>query len=144
MTRKDWLLLALGAANGEPLNPIQLQKILFLVGKRVPGGVGHRFYQFRPYNYGPFSAEVYRDVEELASGGLVRIDHSEPGRPWAVYSATPAGLAKAEELRAGASTEAFSYLDRLVAWARSLTFQQLVSAIYRDYPEQRANSVFVG
>ena len=32
MDRKDWTLLAIAAAKGEPLDPAQLQKSLFVLG----------------------------------------------------------------------------------------------------------------
>ena len=38
--------------------------------------------------------------------------------------------------------EAQSFLTRLGTWVRSLGFKELVSAIYREFPEMRANSVF--
>lgn len=139
MTRRDWTLLALAAARGRPLTPAQLQKALFLLGKK--GKVGGAFYNFRPYNFGPFSAEIYQDAESLEAEGLVRIDRKEPGRPWALYAATADGISAADRIKVDGKTR--EYLVRLVDWARSLSFQQLVSAVYREFPEQRANSVFV-
>jgi len=121
------------------LTPAQLQKALFLLGKK--GKVGGSFYNFRPYNFGPFSAEIYQDAELLEAEGLVRIDRKEPGRPWALYAATADGIAAADSIKVDGKTR--DYLQRLVEWARSLSFQQLVSAVYREFPEQRVNSVFV-
>jgi uncharacterized protein len=144
LRRSDWTLLAIAAAAGEPLTPVQLQKVLFLLGAQKPQSVGQPFYVFHPYNYGPFSADVYRDADALEQEGLVRIDRSEPGRSWSVYAATREGLIRATDLIAGLPADLTTYLERLVAWARSLTFQQLVSAVYSAYPEQRANSIFVG
>jgi uncharacterized phage-associated protein len=142
--RSDWALLAIAAARGELLTPVQLQKVLFLLGAQKPQDVGQPFYAFRPYNYGPFSSDVYLDADALEQEGLVRIDRSGPGRSWSVYRATPEGLDQATRLAAQLPADLSSYLDRLVQWARLLTFQQLVSAVYSAFPEQRANSIFVG
>jgi len=142
-SREDWLLVALAAAEGAPLTPVQLQKSLFLLGQELPDAVGEDFYAFRPYNYGPFSSAVYADADRLADEGLVRIDRMEPGRNWAVYSATPEGVERALALSNGLPGQAVEYLRSAVGWTRKLTFSQLVSAIYARYPEQRANSVFV-
>ncbi len=140
--RRDWLLAALIVAGGEPLTPVQLQKVMFLLGKRAPDGVGTGFYKFHPYNYGPFSAEIYRDAEAMAAEGLVRVERQQPGRPWATYAATSTALARSAALRATLGDERWSYLERLVQWARSLTFQQLVRAVYAAYPDQQVNSIF--
>jgi uncharacterized phage-associated protein len=142
--RSDWTLLAIAEAGGEALTPVQLQKVLFLLGAQKPQDVRQPFFEFRPYNYGPFSADVYRDADALEQKGLVRIDRSEPGRSWSVFAASPEGLIRATDLKAGLPSDLATYVERLVAWSRSLTFQQLVSAVYSAYPEQRANSIFVG
>lgn len=141
MRRRDWALLALGAASGEPLSPVQLQKSLFLLGESLPWAIGPEFYQFRPYHYGPFDRAVYCDAEDLAEEGLVRLQR-EPARPWVEYAATTQGLRRAEALRTEAPAQAVAYLDAVVAWARRLSFQELVTSIYKLYPGQRVNSVF--
>lgn len=142
MNREDWTLLALSAAQGEPLTPVQLQKSLFLLGMRSPEPLPADFYDFEPYNYGPFDIRIYKDAEELERRGFVRIDREAPGRTWALYQATAAGLDEATRIRASAPQRALKYLDEVVAWTRKLTFRQLVSAVYDAYPEQRVNSIF--
>ena len=119
LTRQDWNLLAIAAAGGAPLSPVQLQKVLFLLGCEQKAAAGKDFYSFSPYNYGPFDKHVYEDAEALAIDGLVQIQR---GR-WADYSATGAGLAKATKLEASASADAVAYLRKVVQWARSLSFQ---------------------
>jgi hypothetical protein len=131
--------LAIAQAKGEALTPVQLQKILFLLGKEMPAATGKAFYSFHPYNYGPFDSQVYSDAELLSDMGLLSIQR--PSR-WAEYAVTPAGLVRAAELEKQASSEALSYLRKIVEWARSLSFQQLVRSIYKQYPEFRTNSVF--
>lgn len=141
MRRRDWTLLALASAGGETLTPVQVQKSLFLLGENFSSGVGPRFYRFQPYHYGPFDRAVYEDAEELASEGLARVDR-EPSRLWVEYAATERGLERAGSLKANAPHDAVLYLDAVVAWARKLNFQQLVSSIYKMYPAQKVNSVF--
>ena len=141
MQRLDWTLLAIAEARGEPLTPVQLQKSLFLLGRERKKSVGRGFYKFSAYNYGPFCKVVYEDAEALAEDGLVRID-LVGGHGWSEYSATTPGLARAKKLRKEAPNDAVLYLRRVVAWARNLTFDQLVKAIYDRYPEQQENSVF--
>jgi hypothetical protein len=140
ITKKDWTLLALAAADGRPLSPVQLQKALFIFGQRMPKAVAHDFYDFRPYNYGPFDAKIYSDAEELARGGAVGI--VETGKSWSQYAATPDGIARAKELLALVPRDAGTYLRSLVAWVASLSFQDLLRAVYEKYPEYAVNSVF--
>jgi hypothetical protein len=137
------MLLTLAAAEGAELTPVQLQKVLFLLGERQRDKVGTGFYGFHPYNFGPFSADVYFDAEQLEREGLAMIDRGSPGRSWSLYAATPAGLARAREVAQQAPADLPDYIGRLVQWARSLTFRELVSAVYAAYPGQRANSIFV-
>jgi hypothetical protein len=94
-TRQEWLLMALAHRNGEPMTPAQIQKAMFLMSAEASGLVGQRFYDFIPYNYGPFDARVYHDLDELAQHGLVASTYV-PGRDWKLYAVTPAGLDAAQ------------------------------------------------
>src|SRR5262245_55099470 len=125
-------MLAISSARGRGLSPVQLQKVLFLLGKELPLVVGDRFYQFQPYNYGPFDKNVYQDAEGLSFAGYVSIANSTSVTE---YSATPEGLAYAELIRAKAPQRGIEYLGKIVEWAQSLSFSGLVRAIYNKYPE---------
>ena len=143
MIAKDWTLLVLGAARGQSLQPVHLQKALFLLGNQLSLDQLRvdRFYQFAPYDYGPFCSAVYADADTLESEGLVHIDQP-PYRSYRHYSATDDGLAAASKLRKSLDPEVAAYLDRLVEWMSHLSFRQIVSAIYKAFPEMKANSVF--
>ncbi len=141
MQRQDWLLLALSAAQGNPLSPVQLQKALFLLGEKHPSSVGRGYYHFIPYNYGPFDRLVYIDAERLRDAGLVSIEQ-RPGQQWNEYALTPHGMATATQLRQTAPSQAVDYLDELVPWTCSQSFESLVRAVYAEYPNMRQNSVF--
>jgi hypothetical protein len=143
MNRRDWALLAIRFGESKGLSPVQLQKSLFLLGRELPEEVGPGFYEFRPYNYGPFDTAVYEDAEILESQGLVNISRGDSRRS-VRYKITPAGIARSDELSAQASPRALQYLDTVVHWAQQLSFNDLVRAIYDKYPEYRANSVFQG
>lgn len=143
MQRQDWTLLVLCAAHGEPMSPIQLQKALFYLGMKRAAEVGSEYYVFVPYNYGPFAQPVYADAELLETAGLVSI-RQRPGQRWNEYMATPDGMAREAQLRAEAPPEALAYLDEVVPWVRRLTFEELVSTVYSEYPSMRENSVFRG
>lgn len=135
----DWLLLALAHREGRKLTPVQVQKVMFLLGKEMPKIVGADFYKFVPYNYGPFDPAIYRNLEALAEREMVLIEGAGAARS---YSVTPLGLHRAKALARDADPKGIEYLRAVVDWAASLSFTGLVRAIYRDYPEFKENSVF--
>jgi hypothetical protein len=143
MTPKDWTLLVLAAARGQALQPVHLQKGLFLLGRQLgPDRLQcESFYQFEPYDYGPFCSDVYADAEILAAEGLITI-HLPANRSYRQYSATDTGLAAAATIREQLDAGVASYLDGLVAWLSRRSFREVVSAVYKAFPEMRANSVF--
>lgn len=142
MSRSYWTMLAIGLAKERGLTPVQLQKALFLLGRELPSEVGPDFYNFTPYNYGPFDRAVYVDASMLRVTGSVAITRSESG--YDEYSATPAGREFTESLKEKLPPRGVAYLERAVAWTQSLSFSELVRAIYARYPEYRENSVFQG
>src|SRR5580658_189044 len=95
VTPKDWTLLVIAAGGGAPLSPVQLQKSLFLIGENLTASqlCVKKFYPFRPYDYGPFNAQIYRDAEELDFEGFIVV--SSDSRPYRRYSVTDGGLARA-------------------------------------------------
>ncbi len=144
MTRKDWPLLVIAAAQGKPVSPVQLQKALFLIGQTLPPAQVQTqvFYDFAPYDYGPFDGTVYSDAQQLEREGLVAINF--PPFRNREYVATSTGLERAAALRANLAPNVTHYLDEVVQWVRSLSFSDLVRAIYAKYPAMKANSVFRG
>jgi uncharacterized protein YwgA len=141
MDRKDWTLLVIDAADGKGLSPVQLQKCLFLLGQKLPTQVEDSFYNFIPHNYGPFDPSIYLDAKLLADEGLVNISQTF-GTRYPIYRITSEGVKVARELEAEMPSYVTEYVKRLVIWSQSLSFEQLIKAIYKNYPEFRVNSVF--
>ena len=145
LDKKDWLLLVIAAAKGESVSPVQLQKALFLVGRTVDR---HQlrcksFYDFRPYDYGPFDSNIYRDAERLQEEGSIIIT-APSTRTYREYLVTATGLETARSINNQLDPSTQDFLERVVKWVRSLSFSALVRAIYRAYPEMKVNSVFQG
>lgn len=143
MHRKNLALVMLSLSEGNPYSPVQIQKALFLAMKNVPHLIDNGpKYEFVPYDYGPFDASVYNDLRELQQEGFAEIFVAFHGR-WNEYCATMDGLDRAKELKTEVDEENLAYLSQLSSWVRSLSFSQLVSAIYKAYPEMKAKSIFV-
>ena len=139
--RRDWILLAIHYVDGVRLSPVQLQKSLFLLGEKKPSAVGGGFYNFVPYNYGPFCRDIYSDTESLALEGLITFG-SYAGQGWKGYSLTDEGREHVEALMGKARPEDLKYFSEVVQWVRKLSFKQLLSAIYEAYPGFKTKSVF--
>lgn len=143
MERMHWTLLVIDEAGSSGLSPLQLQKSLFLIGKNLPTEIGDSYYEFVPYNYGPFDSRVYSDAQHLVNQGLVQMIQVM-GRNWSYYTITKSGQDKARHIReTEVSQRASEYVSTVVKWVQSLSFAQLLSAIYQKYPEYKAKSVFV-
>lgn len=141
LRNRDVTLLVLAAAGDTGLSPVQVMKSVFIVGQSGLSDLPADFYPFFAYNYGPFHPDVYHDVEALLSEGLV-LEIRETGRNWSKYAITAAGLRYAENLKHQIGHELSDYIDAVVNWVKSLTFNQLLKAIYAKYPDMRENSVF--
>jgi hypothetical protein len=142
LQRDQVALVVLSLADGAPFTPAQIQKSVFLASDKVPGAFD-RFsrYDFQPYDYGPFDRRVYSDVEELERRGLAQINQ-QPGTRWRTYAATQRGVTEGRRLARQLSEDQRTLLTRIVQLVRGLSFNDLISAIYRAYPGMRARSVF--
>lgn len=143
MTREEVILAAFAPAKGESHSPVQVQKLLFLIERRAAKEVGGKKFEFAAYDYGPFDQSIYADLRALSKAGLVEIvgDQNSKGRR---YRLTASGQKQAEGILAQQDAKLQRFLGELSAWVRSLSFAELVSAIYASYPEMKANSVFSG
>jgi len=142
-SRSNWLLLMIAIAESDGLTPIQLQKALFLLGDKCRGLVGTDFYEFKPWDYGPFDPMVYDDARDLETGGFVSIV-PDPGQRWSRYTITGKGAEIAKCLKPQLPAAAIGYAQAVVDWVKPLTFVELARAIFKAYPEMAKNAVFQG
>jgi DNA-binding PadR family transcriptional regulator len=136
-------LLLFIALDGAPqgLDPIRLQKGMFLFAMDDDTDP-REGYQFVPYNYGPMSAQIYRDLELLSEQGLVEAVPVE-GQSWARYSATEQGLATARDLLNEEPTQvAAQRLYEIKLDVSSHSFKEVLEDVYDRYPEFASKSVF--
>jgi hypothetical protein len=140
MDRTNLMLAAL-AAGGENTSytPVQVQKLFFLIDREVAQRVGGPHFAFRAYDYGPFDRAVYDALDVLELGGFIHTHHT--GR-YRVFELSPEGYRRGVDSLAQLDPLARGYLEQVASWVRRLNFQQLVAAIYKRYPEMKANSVF--
>ena len=141
MTREELMLAAMSPAGTGPFSPVQVQKLFFLLDRNISAQTKGPHFRFEPYDYGPFDKEVYWELENLKDGGQVEIAESTEHGP-RTYRLTNDGLNKGEEILGELTEPVQQYIRKVVKVVRSLSFSQLVSAIYQAYPEMKKNSVF--
>lgn len=139
MNRTDLVLAALSTGNGQAFRPVQVQKLFFLIDHNIAKLLGGCHFDFKPFNYGPFDAAVYREIEALAAKGLAEV---LPEHSWRIYRLTEAGQNAGKTAFNGLPERARRYIQDASEFVRKHGFSTLVSAIYRAYPEMKANSVF--
>ena len=144
MDRRDLLLAILAASDGRPYDPVQIQKAAFLLTRNRPNVVtdGPNF-NFTPYDYGPFDADVYNEASALALAGAAAIAPSAAGR-WNTYAATDEGLVRGRQILQNLDEGTREYVSKVSAWVRSQSFGGLVKSIYDAYPDMKVNSIFKG
>jgi len=139
MDRKETILAAFAAADGASHTPVQVQKLLFLIDREIPDFVGGVHFNFQPYNYGPFDVSLYDELAELGNENYVEII---PEHNWMSYRLSDKGQGVGTALLKSLDPKAQNFIKQISVFVRSLTFSQLVSAIYKAYPDMKVNSVF--
>ena len=144
LNKEQVVLAALASAAGEVFTPVQIQKLLFLLEKRLwPNHKLGPYFDFAAYDYGPFDADVYVVLENLQKKGLVEI-FNKPHLRWNKYKSTTKGAAEGEAVLQSLGENVRNYFQALSEFVRRLSFAELVGAIYKAYPEMKVNSVFRG
>lgn len=143
MDRRDWLtlLLAYKGAHGPALDPVRIQKGMFLFAQEA-GAPEAEVYDFEAYNYGPYSSELKSDVSGLVASGLAE-EIPVSGYTWARHGVTDEGMTRARALFAEAPTEPARELYKIKQEITSLGFSELLRRIYKKYPAYAENSIFL-
>ena len=141
MGKDEMILAAMASGKRSSFTPVQIQKLIFLIDEELAEDLGGKLFRFRPYNYGPFDRELYYLLDALVESGDVELV-SVLGQRWSKFRATDQGQNKGirslEQLEPWVRKAIKVYSN----WVQSLSFTQLISAIYKKYPGMKANSVF--
>jgi hypothetical protein len=141
MDKRCLVLAGMAPASGATYTPVQIQKLFFLIDRVIPHLVDGPMFDFRPYDYGPFDPEVYAVLTRLRTEGSVEIEESGRVRR---YRLTELGQEAGSREFHSLAPAAKDYIARASNFVRSLPFQHLVAAIYKAFPDMKANSVFQG
>jgi len=162
------LLYAPGISNkeGEPIHGItRLEKLMFLLEKETSfKEIINKNYKFDAYDYGPFSSEIFDDIESLKSAGILNesksgghkleyIDFEEnemnvyetisSSPSIKKYELTPKGIAIGKILFESLSDIQKKEILRIKSEfnSNSMSINKLLSYVYRGYPDFTKKSV---
>lgn len=139
MTKRTLVLAALASSDKHSYTPVQIQKLIFLIDRKVSNLISASRFKFVPYHYGPFDRQVYLELDKLEEEGFVQISEASRMR---TYTLTSAGCEKARSILEEVPEPSQSFIRRASEFVRTNPFPKLVAAIYKAYPEMRKNSVF--
>jgi hypothetical protein len=142
MERLDWLLLflsrdALAVDGPSELDPVRIQKGMFILSERGPA---RGLYSFRPYNWGPFSPQIYGDLDDLVAKGLAEVERV-PGCTWKRYATTAKGERRATALVRDPRSKDVDWLGKARNYVTSRSFARLLREIYAEFPDYATESL---
>jgi uncharacterized protein YwgA len=98
-------------------------------------------YDFQPHMYGPYSRALRNDLNRLVVEGLVAT-RDVPGYSWKRYGLTAAGADVARRALVEASPEAAQKLVGIKRRITGVSFHDLLTDVYSEYPRYAENSIF--
>lgn len=140
MSRLDFIMAVMSRARTRRYSPCQVQKLLFLLDRRLIDRLGGPLFNFKPEAYGPLDLSIYDDLRSLEGQEYVEIDDRQFGV--SSYRLTDEGVDKGVEEFNKLSGDVRDYLEVMVSFVRSLSFTELVAAVCKEYPEMKENLVF--
>ena len=142
MTRDNFILAVLATSTDSQYTPVQLQKIFFLLDRNLDAQVSYSpKFNFIPYHYGPFDKAVYEELDKLEFRNLVEIDYDRFNK-LKHYQLTTEGQTLGEKQLQRIDIKSAEYIKKVTDFVRSLSFEQLIQAIYKEYPDMKVNSIF--
>lgn len=127
MLNRQKSLLELVRLVGGHVDRLTLTKLAFLVRQTTASRGGESFYDFVPYQFGPFSFGLYQDAGKLVASGHLR---EECRHSWSLGSVP----APPVEISVG------SDLTRIARRFSTHSKDELIDHIYRQFPRFTVNS----
>lgn len=151
MHRKILPTALLYANDSEPIiGRTRLQKLVFLIEMEFQESEGQlplspNSYNFEPYDYGPFSKELYQDIDSLEEQNLVeelREEYRE-GEVRYEYNINDKGEEFVENNLSKEETEiVLSLAQEVKDEFNEMDLPDLIKEVYSRYPEYAKNSVY--
>lgn len=145
ISREQLIPLALLYASGREIKgKTRLQKLAFLLDEEELGD-NFKAYNFKKYDYGPFSKHLLQDTERLNREGVVDINKTRTfsGNARYDYELEDDWLEEVEDLAEEEGIrEIFEAAEQLVKKHEDKSIRDLVEYIYDKHSEYEKNSVY--
>lgn len=127
------------AEDGEMEGITRFQKLVFLAQRERDGAAP---YHFRADDYGPFSPDLYDDIDQLVAADLIEYDEYETdfGNKKQVYTLTDKGRRAIENSDKSDFPVSTEQLERLSEEFGDLDLWDLLEYVYTEYPRMARNS----
>ena len=130
-----------GDLNEKIIGRTRLEKLLFLIKEEVLKKqtlpFGEDYYVFRPYTYGPFTEELFDDLELLEDLRLlIKTDKGENDE----FGLTSMGVQKSSEIQELIPTEILNGIEKIKKDYGNLQLDILLEHVYHKYPDYAMKS----
>lgn len=125
-----------------PMDRIRMQKAVFMLVQRGPEG-WKTLYDYKPYNWGPYSGALTADLGMLASRHMIEADGTVFAK-YPGYVASSDGERQAQELWSQLPEREKRFLMAVRAYVTTKSFPQLLREVYAAYPDFATKSQFAG
>ena len=130
MLKRQRGLLHLLKCADKPLSRIELTKWCFLLRHEMPSHGGASFFDFVPYQYGPFSFSMYQELDKLAIQNYVETPDDKA-----------VALTQLGESEASVPASVAEDIDAIVKRFRGFSMNRLLNYVYDRFPQYTVNSV---
>ncbi|KXB07319.1 hypothetical protein AKJ52_00485 [candidate division MSBL1 archaeon SCGC-AAA382C18] len=145
MLKKKLLPLALIYTGGEAIEGrTRLQKMIFLAQQDMEDSV--ETYDYEPYDYGPFSKELYDDIDDLVDEGIIKEQKEklDDGRIKYFYEMSEEGQEIIESKMDNNKDfhDLKEKMEDIKSTYNKKNLRDLLNEVYSRYPKYAEESVF--
>lgn len=133
MLKRQKCILYMLEQAGRPVTRLELTKWAFLLAREMPTAGGPSFYDFLPYQYGPFSFTLFHEAQALVRNGYLRTVTIGRGDGWQRVADVAAGTSG---LTAAVRCDAAGVVRRFAGGP----VDELIDYVYERFPWYTANS----
>lgn len=150
MHRKLLPLALMYAGDGEPIEGrTRLQKLVFLMQKRLEEAdedpLKSGDYEFIAYDYGPFSKELYEDLDDTIERNMVKSERKDIGEEQEkyIYDIQDGGIQWVENQLSKEEAQRILELAEVIKDEYGdIYLSELIDEVYSRYPRYAENSIY--
>ncbi|AJF27985.1 MULTISPECIES: hypothetical protein [unclassified Haloarcula] len=118
----------------------RLQKLVFLV-QQLWDQSDSEVFNFEPYDYGPFSADILHELDHMEEDGLIeeQVTRLPKGKKY-TYTLTDQGEQYLSETSDVSDGEIGSVVQRVISQFDSMPISRLLEYVYNKFPDYTVNS----